>query len=126
MDILWVQMEKIKNKSFNKVTGNSAEKKVVEFLKNEGYKILETNFSCVVGEIDIICKDKDTIVFVEVKYKNSDYFGLPREAVTPYKQNKIRKVSLVYLRKHDLFDVPIRFDVVDVLQGEITHIKNCF
>lgn len=71
----------LSSKQFNKVTGDSAEELAVKFLKKKHYKIIETKYKNKIGEIDIIAKDKNILVFVEVKYRSSDYFGLPREAV---------------------------------------------
>lgn len=114
------------NKRYNKVTGDNAEELATAYLKKKHYKILERKFKNKIGEIDIIAKDKDVIVFVEVKYRSSDYFGLPREAVNEYKQRKIRMVATSYLKKDRTLSVPCRFDVIEILGEEITHIENCF
>lgn len=116
----------MKVKEFNKEKGQSGETLAVKYLKKIKYKVLLTNYSNNVGEIDIIAKDKKTIVFIEVKYRQSDRFGLPREAVGKQKQNKIRNVSLGYMVQNKLIDSDVRFDVIDILEGEITHIKNAF
>jgi len=118
----------MKVKEFNKDKGQSAEALAVEYLKKQKYKILETNYSNKLGEIDIIARDKDklTTVFIEVKYRTSDYFGLPREAVGEYKQRKLRQVATGYMVAHDLLEERVRFDVIDILNGQITHIKNAF
>lgn len=96
------------------------------FLLKQNYKILHTNFRTNIGEIDIVAKDGQTIVFVEVKAKSSDKFMLPREMVTPQKQYKILKVAQQYLKRYDLFSQPCRFDVIEVIGDEITHLKNAF
>ena len=106
--------------------GVEGERMAKEFLVKNKYKILETNYSTQYGEIDIITKYKKIIVFVEVKYRHSIQYGLPRESVTLYKQNKIRQVALAYLKYKNLIDSPIRFDVIDILGDEITHIINAF
>lgn len=113
-------------KRFNKVTGDSAENIACEYLKKLHYKIIEKNYKHKIGEIDIIAKDGDILVLVEVKFKTTDYFGLPREMVTPYKQQKIRRIAMGYIKQHRLFDTPCRFDVVEILNGEVTHLKDCF
>ena len=97
-----------------------------KFLKNAGYKILETNFKNKVGEIDIIATKDGVFHFVEVKARTSAKFGLPREAVTDYKQNKIRQVAQGYLISNNNFPAQMQFDVVDVLDGELTFIENAF
>ena len=97
-----------------------------QYLVQKGYKIVKTNFSCKIGEIDIIAQDKDTLVFVEVKARNTAKFGLPRESVTVQKQYKIRRMSQLYLQRYSNFDQKIRFDVIDILGDKITHIENAF
>ena len=84
------------------------------------------NFSCKIGEIDIIAMDKDTLVFVEVKARNTAMFGLPREAVTAKKQYKIRRIAELYLQRYSTLDQKIRFDVIEILGDKITHIENAF
>lgn len=109
-----------------KAFGNIGETFATKYLKDKGYEILETNFSNKIGEIDIIAKDKDFIIFVEVKSRNSSKYGFPREAVTLYKQNKIRTVALVYLKSKKLLNSRCRFDVIEYFDSKITHIENCF
>lgn len=109
-----------------KIYGQEGEILAKNFLLKKKYKIIETNFTCKVGEIDIIAKDKDFLVFVEVKSRSTKKFGLPREAVTIQKQNKIRKVAQFYLQKTQNFDTKCRFDVIEILDNEINHIVNAF
>lgn len=116
----------ITNKTFNKVTGDSGEQLAKEYLKKNGYKILKTNYKTNIGEIDIIAKQKDFIVFVEVKTRKNDYFGLPREAVNSFKQQKIRQVATQYIKFNKLFDASCRFDVIEILGDKISHLENCF
>ncbi len=97
-----------------------------EYLVKNKYKILECNYTTEIGEIDIIAKQKNLIVFVEVKSRSSTKFGLPCESVTPHKQKKIRDVANIYLIKNKLINSPCRFDVIDILNNEITHITNAF
>lgn len=108
------------------ILGTKGEIIAKDYLTSQGYTILETNFSNQIGEIDIIAKENDTIVFVEVKTRETLRFGYPREAVTKYKQNKIRQVALVYLKLKRKLNRPVRFDCIEILGDEITHIKNCF
>ena len=117
----------LKNKSFNTVSGSIAESQAVDYVKNTlKFKILETNHKNKIGEIDIIALDKKTIVFIEVKYSSSKMFGLPRERVNFYKQNKIRQVALAYLKMKSRMDSAVRFDVIDIVQDEISYIENAF
>ena len=68
----------------------------------------------------------NTLVFIEVKTRSNTKFGLPRESVTAYKQNKIRTVATYYLKVKNMLNSAVRFDVIDILNNEITHITNCF
>ncbi|MCR4781162.1 MAG: YraN family protein [Lachnospiraceae bacterium] len=92
-----------------------------------GYDILELNFKCRFGEIDIIAKDEDTLVFVEVKYRENDKHGMPEEFCDIKKQKKILQTARVFmLKSHSGFDIPVRFDVVSILGDKIKVIKNAF
>ena len=110
--------------------GISAEKAAAVFLKDKGYKILSTNYRTRLGEIDIVAKEKDTLVFVEVKARRSDRFGLPQEAVTARKQRQISKAALSFLKENNLLDKKARFDVVSLVCGDFQTgpelIKNAF
>lgn len=106
--------------------GKKYEDEAVKFLKNLNYKIIEQNFKLLpIGEIDIIAKDKKTIVFVEVKYRKTKEFGTPAEFVTKSKQSKVIKASLCYIKQNKI-KADIRFDVISICQTEIEHIKNAF
>ena len=106
--------------------GKKGEAMAVSFLKKKGYKILKTNYVNKIGEIDVICKFKDEIIFVEVKTRTTEKFGLPRESVTVHKQNKIRLTATLYLQSNNMLDQKVRFDVIEVLDQEIEHIIGCF
>ena len=89
------------------------------FLRSHGYKILYRNFKDRRGgEIDIVCRDDDTLVFVEVKTRGSEEFGRPIEAVDRQKQMRVSKGGLAWLRLLDNPDIVFRFDVVEVLLPE--------
>lgn len=98
------------------------------YLKKKGYVILEQNFTCRQGEIDLIVRDGNTYVFVEVKYRRNLSSGYPEEAVGNAKQRTICRAALYYLKKYvRSVDVPCRFDVTTVLgNGKIHHIPNAF
>jgi putative endonuclease len=110
--------------------GKKSEDMAAKYLKKNGYKILQQNYRTKLGEIDIIAKDRDTIVFVEVKSRRSLQFGNPKWAVTPKKQRKISMVALYYLKSTKLSHVRARFDVVCIHRmndkNEIEIIKNAF
>jgi len=93
--------------------GEKGEALAVKFLKKEGYKIVSRNYRTPAGEIDIVALDRGTLVFVEVKTRESLEFGLPFEAVNISKKRKITGAALIYLKK--LKDIPpCRFDVVSI------------
>lgn len=110
--------------------GRRSERLAVEYLKRTGYRILEINFRTRVGEIDIIARETDTIVFVEVKARASSRFGSPKGAVTATKQRKISMAALEYLKQSGQTAVRARFDVVaiDTADGkmDIELVKNAF
>lgn len=94
--------------------GQLGEELAVDLLKAKGYIILERNFRCKLGEIDIIARDKDTLVFLEVRSKSSSGFGVPQESVNYKKQRTIRRVAEYYLIKNKLQNDFCRFDVIAV------------
>jgi putative endonuclease len=110
--------------------GRESESIVAKQLKKKGYKILEQNYRNQLGEIDIIAKDKKTLVFVEVKARRSDRYGSPKWAITPKKQRQMSKVALYYLKVTRQMNVKARFDVVTVRslanQPQLEIIKNAF
>ena len=111
------------------IYGKKSEIIASQFLKKKGYKIIETNYKNKIGEIDIIAKDKDYLVFVEVKARMSRAFGDPAEAVDLKKQQKIRDVAQLYLIKTGKTEKNCRFDVVALLGGEqpfINHVIDAF
>jgi len=110
--------------------GKESESIAVRYLKKNGYKILEQNYRNKLGEIDIIAKDKKTLVFVEVKARRSGGYGSPKWAITPKKQRKISMVALYYLKATKQNKVKARFDVVAISSSQdnprIELIKNAF
>ncbi|MEW6108088.1 MAG: YraN family protein [Nitrospirota bacterium] len=109
--------------------GKEGEKIAVEFFRKKGYLIIEKNYRTPLGEIDIIAKDRDVIVFIEVKTRTDDLFGHPSEAVNRRKKDKIRKVALCYMKKLKK-EPPARFDVLSVCiengRRSIEHIQDAF
>ena len=115
------------DKMNKRAVGSVYEQSAARFLKDKGYSILEMNFRCRFGEIDIIAKDGSVLVFAEVKYRASSGSGFPSEAVNYRKQSTICKVADRYMLKHGLYDnTPCRFDIISVLGDEIRHIENAF
>ena len=110
--------------------GQKGEEIAARHLEKCGYQILEKNYRTNLGEIDIIARDKDFIVFVEVKARQTESFGNPKEAITADKQRKISRVALQYLKSSRQFEARARFDVVAVQPSEgcrrIEVVKNAF
>jgi putative endonuclease len=111
--------------------GAWGEERAVKYLRQQGMKILEQNFTTPVGEIDIIARDKKVLVFVEVKTRRSTIFGSPQEAVGVRKQRQIVRTAHWYLQNHSCDKYQPRFDVIAILcqSGEdvqITHIRDAF
>ncbi len=111
---------------YKKFLGRAGEIKAAEFLKEKGYKILQTNYRTIFGEADIIAEKDQTVIFVEVKTRTSDAFGLPSEAVVRKKQEKYFKIATEYTVKYKKTDCQIRFDVVEIENGQINHIFDAF
>jgi putative endonuclease len=120
---LAIKMEK-------KELGKKGEEVAIRFLKKRGYRIIEKNYVCKMGEMDIIAREKDTLAFIEVKTRTSTEFGPPQLAVNSSKQRQLSKVALNYLKEKKLEDVKARFDVVAILLGqkgeEIELIRDAF
>ncbi len=107
-------------------TGILGEKLAKDFLKKRGYRILETNFRCPEGEIDIVAKHKDFLVFVEVRTKTSREFGSPEESITPAKKERMRASAFYYRQTHHNLVLSWRIDVVAVelsRKGELWRIE---
>jgi putative endonuclease len=118
-------------KDMSKISaGKDGEQIAVAYLKKKGYRICETNFRCPLGEIDIIAREKDELVFIEVKTRKSSQLGYPEQAVGARKQKKLSQLALWYLQKKKLADANARFDVIAITllpeENEIKLIKNAF
>src|SRR5689334_13579858 len=98
----------------NLATGNYGEELACKFLKEKGYKILERNYRIRGGEIDIITREEDYLVFVEVKTRYSHDFGLPEESITPWKIKALLKTALFYIQRIHWGDKGYRLDLVTV------------
>ena len=102
------------------------EKKAGAYLEECGYKILKYNFRCRMGEIDIIARDGEYLVFCEVKYRARSRLGHPSEAVGRRKQQVISRCAAYYLMSERASNTPCRFDVVSIEGEAVTLIKNAF
>lgn len=112
--------------------GKRGEKAAVHYLKKHGYRIIKTNYSCRIGELDIIASIKDILVFVEVRSRSNTRFGLAKESIGPAKQRKIRMVASYYLQSLHKTIPKVRFDVLALYfspDGELIsleHLENAF
>ncbi|MBQ0100503.1 MAG: YraN family protein [Eubacteriales bacterium] len=106
--------------------GSRYEKLAADYLSSQGYDIFCMNFSCRLGEIDIIGMDGSVLCFIEVKYRRDLGGGFPGEAVTYTKQQKIIRTSEYYMMIHKLSAADRRYDVVEILGDQIRLTKNAF
>src|SRR4051812_27076180 len=115
--------------ALNRLLGDRGERQASLFLRGRGMRVLARGYRTARGEIDLIARDGETLVFVEVKSRRQ---GVPAEAVTPEKQRRITLASLHFLRKHGLLDVRSRFDIVAIVwpdergEPQIEHFPNAF
>jgi len=119
--------------SFKRRVGNKAEALALNYLKQQGLKLVEQNYLSKLGEIDIIMLDNanDTLVFVEVRYRKNTNFGSAASSVSRSKQTKLIRAAQLFLKKHTAYqDFICRFDVVgvesDLKYPEMTWIPNAF
>jgi putative endonuclease len=115
----------------NLTLGARGEEIAVAFLKGKKFAIVERNFRCKGGEVDIVAREGKAIVFIEVKTRRTLSYGPPQLAVTPFKQRQISKAALTWLAKNRLYEAAARFDVIAILVRdrqvpEIDHIRNAF
>ena len=119
-------------KILNKEVGNYGEDLSKNYLVENGYLIIEENFSCTFGEIDIIALHDKYLCFIEVKTRYTTKFGFPLESITRAKQRKIIKTDEYFICKNKLFKHFCRFDALEVIFTDksnfpkINHIKNAF
>lgn len=110
------------------IVGKIGEDIASKYLMDNNYEIIERNFNCKQGEIDIIARDENEIVFIEVKTRTSKAYGNPIDAVTYYKQKHILKSVEYYLFLRKLENVFVRIDIVEVYKKDgkyhVNHIKN--
>lgn len=111
----------------NRQLGKEYEEKACTLLKSKGYLILQNNYVCRFGEIDIIAIKEKYICFIEVKYRKNDNCGYPEEAVNISKRKKICKTSQFYMFSHKQYmNYQMRFDVVSVMGDEVRIYENAF
>lgn len=114
-----------------KIVGKYGENKACEYLTKKGYKIIDRNFTCKQGEIDIVAISKlNELVFVEVKTRRNLKYGTPCEAVTYNKIKHIVASSRFYIYLYNFYNLPVRYDVIEVFLYNysflVNHISNAF
>jgi len=117
-----------KKSSANQITGARAEKQACRFLRRQGLRLIDKNFRCRLGEIDLIMRDHDHIVFVEVRYRHSPHYGGSLATITHHKQRTLTHAAYYYLQQQRLHHThPCRFDVVAMGPAQQIHwIKDAF
>lgn len=111
----------------HRMDGKKAERLAAAYLIHRGIRIVEKNYRCRQGEIDLIGWEKDCLVFIEVKARKDLSCGYPGEAVTLVKQKRIFDTALFYCYQKKIDkNCPLRFDVVEILKNQIRHTKNAF
>ncbi|SFC04381.1 putative endonuclease [Marinospirillum celere] len=124
-------MQEIKKPTQKQLQGQAAEEAACQFLQAQGLKLLKRNFLCKLGELDLIFQDRDSLVFVEVRFRKNNHFGGAAASVTPAKQLKLRRAAQVYLQQVGS-TLPCRFDVVAMTHDQQAQlvcenwIKNAF
>lgn len=110
---------------YNRSVGAQGESDAADFLRHKGAQILQMNYRTPYGEIDIIAVMGGVLVFCEVKRRMGSLRGTPAEAVTPAKQRRIIRAAEIFLARHPA-EMPVRFDVIEVLPGRFNHIESAF
>ena len=112
--------------------GKKGELLAQEHIRKQGYTLLEKNFRCKLGEIDLIAKDRHMVVFLEVRTKTSTAYGPAYNSVTPHKQRQVKRVALFYIAQHNLVNTQFRFDVIGITlnqesgEYQLDQIQNAF
>lgn len=117
-------------KKSKRAIGNEAEELACRFLIDQGWEILERNYYAGHAEVDIIAKDGEVIVFIEVKMRSTNHFGSPIEHVDEAKVERVFNAAERWVEENTLRNQPLRFDVIGILKQktgpEITHLKDAF
>lgn len=116
-------MDKRRNK---RKIGGQKEEEAVLFLQKKGYEILERNFWCRFGEIDIIARQSECFVFCEVKFRGQACYGAGIDSVDRRKCKKILRAAECYLQQKQVWESPCRFDVIWISKDEVFHYENAF
>lgn len=112
--------------NWTKHLGDSGEVQAADYLMKQGLEVIERKYGVSLGEVDLICKDKATYVFVEVKLRQRAQEISALDAITPAKQKRIVRAALAYMKRKGLVDEEMRFDVVTIEEGKIEWILAAF
>ena len=104
----------------------ASERLAADYLSQSGFTILHSNYTCKGGELDLVCDDSGTIVFVEVRARASSRFGTPEETISFTKRRRLVHAATHYLATQRVGDRPCRFDVIAIEDGKITHLRDAF
>ena len=131
VDLSEMRDEEAPSSGHNIDLGRLGEEAAARFLSRCGYDIVARNWKCIAGEADIVARDGEAVVFVEVKTRTSCEMGMPSEAVSSAKRDRYERIAALFLRDYDVVDVPVRFDIVAVLslggdRALIRHHVNAF
>jgi putative endonuclease len=110
----------------SRAAGAHAERLAAAHLQRLGFRLLHSNYTCKGGELDLVCDDAGTLVFVEVRARRDRRFGAPEETISSVKRRRIILAARHYLMKHRVSDRACRFDVVAIEGDAVTHIPNAF
>lgn len=110
----------------NRSVGMDYEKWTCKYLTKCGYEVVECNYYCSAGEIDVVARHEGYLVFVEVKFRKDAQKGTPLESISLQKQKRISKCALYYMRQHGLLEESVRFDVVGIMGNQVQVIENAF
>jgi putative endonuclease len=110
----------------SRASGLSSENQAAEWLIERGFRILERNFTVKGGEIDLVCDDAGTLVFVEVRARTSNDYGTPVETISAAKRRRIILAAKLYLLTRKIDERACRFDVVAIEDGQVTHLPDAF
>ena len=110
----------------SRALGAQAEARAAEFLQRKSYRLVDRNWTCKGGEIDLVCLDGDTLVFVEVRARSSSSHGTPLETVVDLKRRRLIRAASIYLHVKKREDSACRFDVVAISGDTVEHIEDAF
>lgn len=120
-------MRRRKDSSNTKQTGDAAEAQAETFLQAQGLRSIERNFSCKLGEIDLIMQHQEFLVFIEVRFRRDTRFGGAIQSISEKKQSRIRNTAIVYLQQKNLYEKQAhRFDVVAISENDTQWIQGAF